>query len=229
MTENHQELEERIGYAFRNPELLHTALIHSSYVNEHGLTRLACNERLEFLGDAVLELLSSEHLYFSLPDSPEGQLTTRRASMVCEPTLAICASRIGLGDFLYLGKGEEAGGGRTRASITSDALEALIGAVYLDGGFSRAKEVVERLVLTGIEEAELFRDSKTRLQEYAQARGLELTYRIVSVTGPAHHTVYTAEALLSGDLVGAGEGSSKKNAEQQAAFEALKKLKEQDT
>ena len=151
-----KELEKRIGYHFQNPELLEKALRHSSYANEHKMNRIECNERLEFLGDAVLELVSSEHLFAQFPQVPEGELTRLRASLVCEPTLAFCAREIELGSFLRLGKGEEMTGGRHRDSVTSDALESVIGAVYLDGGFANAKEFVLKYVLNDMEHKKLF-------------------------------------------------------------------------
>ena len=160
-----KELEKRIGYHFQNPELLEKALRHSSYANEHKMNRIECNERLEFLGDAVLELVSSEHLFAQFPQMPEGELTRLRASLVCEPTLAFCAREIELGSFLRLGKGEEMTGGRHRDSVTSDALESVIGAVYLDGGFANAKEFVLKYVLNDMEHKKLFFDSKTIFQE----------------------------------------------------------------
>ena len=140
-----EKLEKLIGYQFHRRELLDMALRHSSYVNEHRMNRLECNERLEFLGDAVLELISSEYLFARFQEMPEGELTKLRASLVCEPTLAFCAREIGLGEYLKLGKGEERTGGRTRDSITSDALEAVIGSIYLDGGFAEAKKFILRL------------------------------------------------------------------------------------
>ena len=146
------ELEKRAGYVFKNKDLLCQAVRHSSYANEHHMDRLYSNERLEFLGDAVLEVVTSEYLYRKYPNAPEGDLTRLRASMVCEPTLALCAKGIDLGSFLLLGKGEDNTGGRKRPSITSDAMEALIGAIYLDGGFSQAKEAIYRLILDGIKE-----------------------------------------------------------------------------
>ena len=163
-----QELERKIQYKFHDIELLKTALRHSSYVNEHRMNRLDCNERTEFLGDAVLELVSSEHLFKTYPKMPEGELTRLRASLVCEPTLAFCARELGLGEFLSLGKGEEMTGGRHRDSVTSDAMEAVIGAIYLDGGFANAKEFILRFILNDIEHKKLFFDSKTIFLEMLQ-------------------------------------------------------------
>ena len=165
---NAAELEKRIGYTFHNKKMLKQAMCHSSYANEHRVEGLHDNERLEFLGDAVLEVASSDFLYHQYPDMPEGKLTRLRASIVCEPTLALCARELDLGSFLLLGKGEVHTGGRYRNSIISDAMEALIGAIYLDGGFANAKEFVQRFVLTDIEHKKLFYDSKTILQEIVQ-------------------------------------------------------------
>ena len=160
-----KELEQKIGYVFKDKSLIERALMHSSYTNEKHLKKYECNERLEFLGDAVLELVSSAYLFNEFPKVSEGELTKTRASMVCEPSLAMCARDIGLGDYLLLGKGEEATGGRKRDSITSDAMEALIGAIYLDGGFTNAKEFIHHFILTDLEDKKLFYDSKTILQE----------------------------------------------------------------
>ena len=170
MTEKLAVLEERIGYQFRDRKKLQNAMMHSSYTNERRLPKYQCNERLEFLGDAVLELVSSEYLFLESPQMPEGELTKTRASMVCEPALAFCAREIELGKYLLLGKGEDATGGRERDSITSDAMEALIGAIYLDGGFTSAKEFIRKFILKDLEHKKLFYDSKTILQEMVQAQ-----------------------------------------------------------
>ena len=171
------ELEKRIGYSFQDKKLLEHAMIHSSYANEHHLGKLGCNERLEFLGDAVLEVVSSDFLFRTFPEMPEGDMTKTRASLVCEPTLAFCAQEIDLGGFLLLGKGEDATGGRGRDSVVSDAMEALIGAIYLDGGFANAKEFIHRFILNDMEHKKLFYDSKTILQEIVQGHTDEtLTY-----------------------------------------------------
>lgn len=164
------ELEERIGYSFKNKNLLKTALTHSSYSNEKKVGHFGCNERLEFLGDAVLELTSSEFLFLNYKDMPEGELTKLRASIVCEPTLALCAREISLGDYLMLGKGENMTGGRKRPSVVSDAFEAVIGAIYLDGGLEAARAFVYRFVMSDIETKKLFYDSKTILQEKVQQK-----------------------------------------------------------
>ena len=154
-----KEFQQKIGYQFNDEKLLTQALTHSSYANEKHMKKLSDNERLEFLGDAVLEIISSDFLYKNYTDQPEGELTKLRASLVCEPTLAICAKEIGLGDYLRLGRGEDLTGGRGRKSILSDALEAVIGAIYLDGGFANAKEFVLKYILTDIEHKQLFYDS----------------------------------------------------------------------
>lgn len=225
-----KELEKKIGYTFREPALLKQALMHSSYTNEKHLPKYQCNERLEFLGDAVLELVSSEYLYLNSPHTPEGELTKTRASMVCEPSLALCARDIGLGDYLLLGKGEEATGGRHRDSVTSDAMEALIGAVYLDGGFTSAKEFIHRFVLTDLEDKKLFYDSKTILQEIVQGmKAGTISYRLTGEEGPDHDKSFYVEVLIGDRAYGDGKGRTKKAAEQQAAYRAILKLRKKET
>ena len=226
-----KELQERIGYRFQREELLHQALSHSSYVNEHRQEAGGDNERLEFLGDAVLELSSSEFLYLEYPEMPEGDMTKLRASLVCEPTLAMCAREMNLPDYLLLGKGEEHTGGRFRDSIVSDALEALLGAIYLDGGFASAKEFVKKWILTDIEHKKLFYDSKTILQEMAQRdyRDQEVSYVLVGEVGPDHAKQFIAEVGIGGKTLGRGRGSTKKGAEQEAAYRAIILLKGKDT
>ena len=228
MNRDLKELEVRIGYTFRQKKLLRQAMIHSSFANEHHIDKLNCNERLEFLGDAVLEVVSSDFLYWQYPDKPEGELTKIRASLVCEPTLAYCASEIGLGAYLFLGRGEEATGGRSRDSVVSDAMEALIGAIYLDGGFANAKEFVHQFVLNDLEHKQLFYDSKTILQEIVQAGegGQLLEYEILKEDGPDHRKVFEVMAVLNGEEIGRGSGRTKKAAEQVAAYRGILKLKE---
>ena len=180
------------------------------------------NERLEFLGDAVLEMISSEGLYKKNPQMPEGELTKLRASLVCEPTLAQCARELELGKYLLLGKGEEATGGRMRDSILSDAFEAVIGAIYLDGGFTNAKEFVERTVLSDIEHRTLFRDSKTILQEILQSeRKGTPSYRLLAEEGPEHRKSFTVCAYLDKTPLATGVGKTKKAAEQEAAYQSI--------
>ena len=221
-----KELEQKIGYVFKDKSLIERALMHSSYTNEKHLKKYECNERLEFLGDAVLELVSSAYLFNEFPKVSEGELTKTRASMVCEPSLAMCARDIGLGDYLLLGKGEEATGGRKRDSITSDAMEALIGAIYLDGGFTNAKEFIHRFILTDLEDKKLFYDSKTILQEIVQAEKLgEIEYHLIGEEGPDHNKSFSVELTIRGRSYGKGKGRTKKAAEQQAAYEAIHVLK----
>ena len=220
--ESLKELEKKIGYTFENHKLLERAMMHSSYTNEKHLEKYRCNERLEFLGDAVLELISSEYLFGELPRVSEGELTKTRASMVCEPSLAMCARDIDLGSYLLLGKGEEATGGRMRDSITSDAMEALIGAIYLDGGFTSAKEFIHRFILTDLEDKKLFYDSKTILQEIVQAnKAGNITYELVGEEGPDHNKTFEVRVRIGGQPYGSGKGRSKKAAEQKAAYQAI--------
>ena len=225
MQQKLEELQSKIGYKFRDVVLLESALMHSSYTNEAHLPKYKCNERLEFLGDAVLELISSEFLFFGNRKTPEGELTRMRASMVCEPSLAFCAREIGLGDYLLLGKGEVASGGRNRDSITSDALEALIGAIYLDGGFANAKEFIHNFVLNDLEHKKLFYDSKTILQELVQAHFEEMvSYHLIKEEGPDHNKKFTVEAHIGEECYGEGSGRTKKAAEQEAAYHTILKL-----
>lgn len=219
------KLQKIIGYTFKDEKLLRLALTHSSYVNEHRLTHADCNERIEFLGDAVLELASSDFLYNHYQDLDEGKLTKIRASLVCEMALAEIARDISLGDYIVLGKGEDASGGRLRDSILSDALESLIGAIYIDGGFTNAKEFIVTYVLKDIETRRLFFDSKTILQELAQSRSLgDVSYVLVSEDGPDHAKTFVSEVIVAGQSMGSGSGHSKKLSEQKAAYEAILKL-----
>lgn len=219
------EFEEVIGYHFNNQGLLRQALTHSSYANERHMKKHSDNERLEFLGDAVLEVTSSEFLYQKYPDYSEGELTKLRASLVCEPTLAFCTRAIDLGKYLYLGKGEDLTGGRNRKSILSDALEAVIGAIFLDGGFANAKEFVTSFILNDLENKQLFYDSKTILQEVVQASHKEVVYEIIGETGPEHDKDFIAKASCEGMFEVTAKGHTKKHAEQKAAYEALVQLK----
>lgn len=224
-----RELEEKIGYCFQDQELLKHALRHSSYVNEKHMKKHECNERLEFLGDAVLEVVSSEFLFFEHQTMPEGELTKKRASMVCEPALAFCARDIDLGEYLLLGKGEEATGGRKRDSVTSDAMEALIGAIYLDGGFASAKEFIHRFILNDLENKKLFFDSKTILQEIVQANFKEaISYRLVREEGPDHDKSFHVMVCIGEEEYGLGKGRTKKAAEQEAAYQSILKLHEKN-
>lgn len=221
---NLSELEERIGCQFHDRSLLELAVTHTSYANEHRREHTAHNERLEFLGDAVLETVSSEYLYIKYPDLGEGKLSKMRASMVCEPSLAIVAKRMGLPAFLRLGRGEETMGGREKDSITSDAVESVIGAIYLDSGFETAKEFILKHILNDLKTEELYYDNKTRLQEYVQERGMKLEYALLSEQGPDHMKVFRISAVIDGESYGIGEGRTKKAASQNAARAALERL-----
>lgn len=224
-----EALQERIGYQFKDVSLIKSAVMHKSYVNEMQINKGFSYERLEFLGDAVLELISSEYLFHRYEGLQEGELTKMRASMVCEPSLAFCARDLDLGRYLLLGKGEESTGGRWRDSITSDAMEAVIGALYLDGGMDIAKEFVYRFVLSDLENKKLFYDSKTSLQEYIQGKlKKDFCYRLTSEAGPEHDKVFSVDVLVDGKVLGTGTGRTKKSAEQQAAYQALLVLKERD-
>lgn len=228
MSDKLHEFEEIIGYRFQNISLLRQALTHSSYANEKHFRKNMDNERLEFLGDAVLEIVSSDFLYRNYTELPEGKLTTLRASIVCEPTLALCTEPISLGKFLFLGKGEDLTGGRMRKSILSDALEAVIGAIYLDGGFTNAKEFVLRFIMTDIENKQLFYDSKTILQEVVQGKHESLSYELVNESGPDHDKNFTVDVHIDGKKISSGTGHTKKAAEQQAAYQALLVLKDKE-
>ena len=218
------KLEERIGYTFRDASLLSMALTHSSYANE--APGAVCNERLEFLGDAVLEVVSSDFLYHAYPDYPEGRLTRLRAALVCEQALAEVADGLGLREALFLGKGEEKNGGRRLDSIAEDAVEALIGAIYLDGGMESASTFIRRFVLREIGKRELFYDAKTLLQELVQAEGKSVTYELISESGPSHQKTYEMSCRVDETEYGRGSGSSKKSAQQQAAYQAIQVWKQ---
>lgn len=219
---DYQELEKKIGYTFQNRALLKQAVTHSSFANEQKINRQKHYERLEFLGDAVLELVSSDFLFQTHPEMPEGQLTKLRASMVCEPALAYCAKDLTLDGYIQLGKGEELTGGRYRDSIVSDVMEAVIGAIYLDGGMEPARTYIHRFILSDLENKQLFLDSKTNLQEYMQQNlKKEFHYRLVEESGPEHDKVFLVEVVMEEKVLGRGKGRTKKAAEQQAAYEAL--------
>lgn len=223
-----KDLEAVIGYRFRNISLLQNALTHSSYANERWHNSLLSNERLEFLGDAVLGLVTADYLYHKHPDLPEGDLTRMRAALVCEESLYEVAQRLGLGSELRLGKGEEAGGGRQRPSILADATESVFAAVYLDGGMEAARALIHRVLLDKEQEEaveERRRDYKTELQELVQRRSNQtLHYEMIGATGPDHARQFTCAVLLNGETAGTGTGRSKKEAEQSAARAALQAL-----
>lgn len=223
---NFLDLEQVIGYSFHDKQLLKEALTHSSYANEMKINKGRDYERLEFLGDAVLELVSSEFLFTEHHEKKEGVLTRMRASMVCEPALAFCAKDMQLEKYIFLGKGEEATGGRMRDSIISDVMEAVIGAIYLDGGMEAAKSHIHRFILSDLEHKILFYDAKTILQELVQKDKLgELHYELLSESGPEHEKIFHVCVCLAQKVIGTGEGHSKKHAEQQAAYQALLELK----
>ena len=219
--ESLKELERKIGYQFKKKELLKQALTHSSFSNEQKINKFANYERLEFLGDAVLELLASRFFFENYPEMSEGEMTRRRSSMVCEPALAFCARDISLGEYVLLGKGEEATGGRKRDSIISDVMEAVLGAIYLDGGLEEADKFVKKYILSDLENKQLFFDSKTILQENVQKLGMQLSYVLRSESGPEHDKIFTVEAIIDGKTAGTGQGRNKKSAEQQAAYQVL--------
>lgn len=224
-----KKFQEVIEYHFHDEKLLRQALTHSSFANEKHLKKHSDNERLEFLGDAVLEIISSEFLYKEYPDKPEGELTKLRASIVCEPTLALCTKDIALGEYLLLGKGEDQTGGRGRKSILSDALEAVIGAIYLDGGFANAKEFIHRFILKDLENKKLFFDSKTILQEIVQANFKEvISYHLIGEEGPDHNKIFRVAVHIGEEEYGVGEGRTKKAAEQEAAYISILKLHEKN-
>ena len=220
------ELEQKLQYTFRNVSLLETALTHSSWANERR-GRCQCNERLEFLGDSVLGMTVAEHLYRTFPDMPEVRMTRLRAELVCEQSLHQVALGLGLGAYIRLGKGEEHTGGHERPSILADAVEAVIAALYLDGGLAPARAFVHRRVLTDVT-AHLSgssMDYKTRLQELVQQKsGQTLAYEMVGASGADHSKVFTARVSLNGEPVGEGSGRTKKEAEQMAARSALERL-----
>lgn len=216
-----EQLQNNLGYQFKNSALLARALTHSSYANERHVDT-GDNERLEFLGDSVLGFITAEYLFANHRDFPEGELTKLRAYAVCEKSLFSYAEEIRLGNYLKLGKGEERTGGRTRPSVLSDAFEAVIAAIYLDGGMDEAKKFVLRFVVPYVEAKPTFKDYKTMLQEVVQKnQGETLEYVLVSETGPDHDKCFTVEVHLNSNVIGRGVGGSKKKAEQNAAKEAL--------
>ena len=223
-----KDLEAAIGYRFQNITLLQNALTHSSYANERWHNSLMSNERLEFLGDSILGMVVAEYLYRNFPDRPEGELTRMRADMVCETSLAVVATKIGLGKHLQLGHGEERLGGRERASILADAVESVIAACFLDGGMQAAAAFISKFVLTDVPVKKLHnQDYKTTLQELVQQKkGQVLSYSLIGESGPVHDKKFVVEVSLNGQCVGQGIGSSKKRAEQDAARAALESLSE---
>ena len=221
-------LEERLGHSFRNRALLETAVTHSSYANENRASGIVCNERLEFLGDSVLGVTVADFLYRHFPDMPEGRMTRLRAELVCEQSLHRVALELHLGDYLRLGKGEEHNGGRERASILSDAEEAVIASMYLDAGMETAAGFIHRCLLDDVRTIETpsFTDYKTALQELVQRQsGQVLSYELVGEEGPDHAKTFLMQDCLNGEPVGLGTGRTKKEAEQTAAASALEALR----
>lgn len=220
------KLEQGLGYTFRNKALLENALTHSSYANENRERHLPDNERLEFLGDSILGFVVAEYLYRNFPDKPEGELTRIRADLVCERNLAEAAATVELGSYLLLGHGEEQGGGRKRDSIVSDAMESVIAASFMDGGFAAAKEIIDRLILSNIPKGRPRNfDYKTAFQELVQRKkDQQIHYELTGESGPDHDKHFEVELLLNGKTVGHGVGSSKKRAEQAAAEAAIEAL-----
>ena len=220
------KLEQGLGYTFRNKALLENALTHSSYANENRERHLPDNERLEFLGDSILGFVVAEYLYRNFPDKPEGELTRIRADLVCERNLAEAAATVELGSYLLLGHGEEHGGGRKRDSIVSDAMESVIAASFMDGGFAAAKEIIDRLILSNIPKGRPRNfDYKTAFQELVQRKkDQQIHYELTGESGPDHDKHFEVEVLLNGKAVGHGVGSSKKRAEQAAAEAAIEAL-----
>ena len=216
-----EALEKKLGYTVTNKALLSEAVNHSSYANEHRETGMGSNERLEFLGDSILGVVTAEFLFKTYPKLPEGDLTRMRAALVCEQSLYEVALELELGKHLRLGKGEEAGGGRERQSILADAVEAVLAAVYLDGGMEKARALIYRVLLNNAPAAEERKDYKTTLQEVVQRKnGQVLTYHMVDEKGPDHNKTFLFDVCLNGEVVGRGQGHSKKEAEQAAACSA---------
>lgn len=217
-------LEENLNYSFKNEKLLMNALTHSSYANEVR-NGISSNERLEFLGDSVLSIIVSEYLYKKFPNLPEGELTKLRASLVCEKSLCGFSRELELGKYLQLGKGEDKGGGRERDSILADAFEAVLAAMYLDGGFEVAKNHAMRFIVEELKRVddEVFKDYKTALQEIIQRNPEEsVTYILTNESGPDHNKIFEVEVRLNSNTIGKGKGKNKKQAEQSAAKEALR-------
>ena len=223
---NISRFEQLIGYTFRDKELLIQAFTHSSFVNEQKINKHPDYERLEFLGDAVLEMISSAFLFRKFPDKKEGQMSKMRASLVCEGALAYDAEQLNLKEYILLGKGEEATGGRNKESIIADVMEAVIGALFLDGGIEESKRFIDSYVLTNIEAVQMFVDSKSHLQEFAQGENLgEVRYELCGESGPEHDKIFEVRVFVGNKNLGEGTGKTKKAAEQKAAHQALLVLK----
>ncbi|SFU46454.1 ribonuclease III [Butyrivibrio sp. INlla21] len=219
--------EEKIGYVFKDKDLLIQAFTHSSFVNEQRINKKPDYERLEFLGDAVLEMVSSEFLYKTYPDKKEGEMSKIRASLVCEPALSSDAEQLELKSYIQLGKGEEHTGGRNKDSIIADVMEAVIGALFLDGGLPVAKRYIDDYILTNTESLEKYRDSKSQLQELAQSmKHKEIRYEICGEDGPEHDKIFKVRVYVADKIMGEGTGKTKKAAEQSAAYQAILVLRD---
>lgn len=220
------KFENLIGYTFKDKALIIQAFTHSSFVNEQKINKKPDYERLEFLGDAVLEMISSEYLFRSFPDKKEGEMSKIRASLVCEGALALDSKELDIKSYIQLGKGEEATGGRNKESIIADVMEAVIGALFLDGGIDESKRFIDRFVLSNTEAIEKFGDSKSRLQEFAQGENLgSIRYEICGESGPEHDKIFEVRVFVGDEKLGEGTGKTKKAAEQNAAYKALLVLK----
>ncbi|MDO5141126.1 MAG: ribonuclease III [Eubacteriales bacterium] len=225
MIKDLQKFQKTIGYSFKDQSILKQALVHPSYSGEMHMCRYESNQRLEFLGDAVLELAISEYLYHEHPRVEEGELTRKRSSLVFETALDVCARSIDLGDYLYLGKGEDAGSGRNKPSILSDAFEAVIGAIYLDGGFDEARRFIKTFVINNVDEMSLLRDGKSLIQKYVQSmHESDLRYEVDEIAAPGHAERFRARLFINDKLYSEGTGQSKKSAEQNAAVAACRIL-----
>ncbi len=218
--------EKKIGYTFKNKALIYQAFTHSSFVNEQKINKRPDYERLEFLGDAVLEMISSAYLFRSFPDKKEGEMSKMRATLVCEGALAYDAEQLRLREYIQFGKGEEATGGRNKESIIADVMEAVIGALFLDGGIDEARRFIDTYVLSNIDAVQMFVDSKSLLQEIAQGKNLgAVSYEICSESGPEHDKIFEVRVFVGDTIMGEGTGKTKKSAEQQAAYKAVLVLK----
>ncbi len=220
------KFENAIGYTFRDKNLLIQAFTHSSFVNEQRINKKADYERLEFLGDAVLEMISSAFLFRKYPDKKEGEMSKIRASLVCEPALAFAAEQLDIKSYIQLGKGEEATGGRNKESIISDVVESIIGALFLDGGIEESKRFIDAYILTNEESMQMFSDSKSVLQEIVQGQNIgQIRYEICGESGPEHDKIFEVCVFVGDKKMGEGAGKTKKAAEQKAAYQAILVLK----
>ncbi len=227
MIKDYSALEEILDYHFKDISHLDTAFTHKSYANESHSGKLSY-ERYEFLGDAILQFVTSKQLFLDYPEKTEGELTKLRASLVCEYTLSQITRKLGFGDYLYLSHGEELTGGKNRPSILCDLFESVLGAIYMDGGLEEAEKYIKKFLLTDIGSKSTFYDAKSILQEYAQGNGMKLDYKLLSTKGPEHNRVYNVIARLNGENFEEGTGPTKKMAEQVAAHKTIIRLNLED-